>query len=262
MPKAINPANAPLIPASDVQGGAKPDNTSKAALFALSSQALVTGLSNRAIEAQERLSAQSRIDAAVSEYYYTLSETQEAHDSGVQAAAKVEQKTAAISRELANSVMAGHMTRKEARAYMGKAFGFKESEKTGKPTSTPLEPGNSIAKRVSSLAIAHEYLTTGTLPDKGGEGLLPVPTDKIEAVITEFEGGYITVRAASEQLETLIRDNRVTVPLEMNADKLLDLAGKIATAASAIAADKALYLAYVELTAQIAAIPFNPDFAN
>lgn len=262
MTKSINPSNAPLVPAHEVQGGAKPDNSSKAALFALSSQALVTGLSNRAIEAQARLEAQAAIDSAASEYYAVLAETQSASESGYQAAVKVDAATANISRATANAVMGGHMSRKEARAYMGKLFGFKESDKTGKATSTPLEPGNTIAKRVSSLAIAHEYYTTGTLPDKGGDGLLPVPAASIEAVITEYEGGHITVRAASERLEGLIRDNRVTVPTELNPDKLLDLAGKIASAADKIATCPSLYAAYVELTAQIAAIPFNPEFAN
>lgn len=262
MSKTINPANAPLVPAHEVHGGVKPDNTSKAHLFALSSQALVTGLSNRAIEAQARLEAQAAIDAAASDYFATVAEMQEASASGALAAERISGETAKISRATANAVMGGHMSRKEARSYMGKLFGFQKSKTSDKFTSTPLEPGNTIAKRVSSLAIAREYLTTGTLPEKGGEGLLPVPAASIEAVIEEYEGGHITVRAASERLEGLIREHRVAVPTELNPDKLLDLAGKIANAADQIATCPALYAAYVELTAQIAAIPFNPDFAN
>lgn len=276
MPKAINTIashNSPAIDPQAVNGGAKPDNATKAADMAVTSaaleskatnvllQAVATGISDRAKADAARLSAMARIDAAVGEYFATVEAQQANEKAGYEAAVAIDNSTAAISRELADTVMAGIMSRKEARAYMGKRFGFKESEKTGKATSTPLEPGNSIAKRVSSLAICHEYVTTGTLPDKGGDSLALVPVNALETVITDYERGAITVRAASEQIERLIRDNRENIPLEMNPDKIRALSGKIATARDAIAKCPSLFAAYAELALEIAAIPF-PDTAN
>lgn len=269
----IAPHNAPAIDPATVNGGAKPDNASRANDMAVTSaaleskatnvllQAVATGISDRAKADAARLSAMARIDAAVGEYFATVEAQQANEKAGYEAAVAIDNSTAAISRELADTVMAGIMSRKEARAYMGKRFGFKESEKTGKATSTPLEPGNSIAKRVSSLAICHEYVTTGTLPDKGGDSLALVPVNALETVITDYERGAITVRAASEQIERLIRDNRENIPLEMNPDKIRALSGKIATARDAIAKCPSLFAAYAELALEIAAIPF-PDTAN
>lgn len=257
--KNIEPASqTPLVAPSEAQVGEPTDNQGKADLASLVAEsALSRTISDRAQEAIERNTHLSNVKSAIAVYY----ETQEAQSknvaNGETAEKELENATALVSRAFADAIMAKALDRKTARQKLGEAFGFAVSETTGKPTSKPLEPGNTISKRVSSVTIALEYVMTGELPDKGGDSLPTVGRDKLETALADYWDGGITVRAASERIEAEIREARVTVPMELDHKKIEALAGKILTASEAIATNPSLKEAYAVLVETILAVPFE-----
>ena len=61
----------------------------------------------------------------------------------------------------------------------------------------------------------------------------------------------ITVRAASERIEKAIREAKETLPMELNADKVVSFAGKVANASNAIAGNDELSKAYSALAGTV-----------
>lgn len=253
----ISPANTPLVKPEDVSAGKPSDNADKALNNVIVSESLKEAVSKHAQSEQSRLLHQSECALAIANYYKALDETSADATAGFKAKEKLEAATADISSAFADAILAKAYDRKEVRRKLGEAFGFVESPKTGKPTSKPNEPGNTIAKRVSSVTIAAEYATTGMLPDKGGDSLPLLGRDKVEEILSDFFDRSITVRAASERLEQALRDVKETIPLELSADRLTAFAGKIQTASEAIAKDPALREAYATIFTVIASIPFE-----
>lgn len=255
----IDPANSPLVEPASVSGGTELSPAEKA----LSNLAISKGLTeviNRNAEADTvRLAHKALVADSLADYWLTVDLQKSNTANGKSAADAIETATSNVSKALADAVLANALTRKEARGTMGQAFGFEPSKTTGKPTSKPMEPGNTIAKRVSSVTIAAEYALTGILPDKGGDSLPLVGQLTIADLLADYFGGFITVRAASERIEQAIKDARETVPLELNVNKLLSLAGKIETARDAIAEDESLKEAYGILMQVIASVPFKSD---
>lgn len=224
----------------------------------------VAKASERAIEAAKAANSQSAIKAAVADYKALEASLEADKAKGEAVTAKLETAAAVVSRALADAVMVGTINRKGARQAMGEAFGFTLSDTTGKPTSKPNEPGNTIAKRVSSVTIAAEYVLTGQLPDKGGDSLPLVDFAVLQDIYNEYAGGHITVRAASERFEKAISAAKISVPLEMDAEKLRKLAGKIQSAGAAIAAsdNPDLVEAYQLLVETVMSIPFAAGEGN
>lgn len=252
-------AETPLVAPETVTAGTETTPSDKAGLFhsLAVSNAFAATLSDRAEEAKRRSLHLAETQEAIANYYETVTAQSDNSANGLTARDAIETATSRISLAFAHAIQADAMTRQEARRKLGEAFGFKPSNTTGKPTSTPNEPGNTIAKRVSSVTIAVEYVHTGKLPDKGGDSLPLVGQDKLAEILAEYFDGTITVRAASERVEAAIREARTTVPLELNVEKLVSLAGKIQTAFESIAGDEALREAYAVLFETIAAIPFK-----
>jgi len=249
-----HPSNEALVKPETVSGGEGSPSSSDTAK-AWHEQAL----SSRAQETVIRSQHMAAVNSAFAEYDEAVALQEKNVAAGQTAKTVIETATSNISRAMADAVTAGVFGRKEARHKLGEKFGFEPSKTTGKATSRPCEPGNTIAKRVSSVTIALEYAMTGQLPDNGGKNLPLIGPDKAAELLEEYVSGEITVRAASERIEAAIREAKVSVPLEMNADKLLSLAGKIAGAAVAIADDAELAIAYRELFLSIASIPFPTD---
>lgn len=259
----IDPSNTPLVKPETVSGGTKgnkgntaTDNAS--ALNAWAAKALEKNSESLAAKAVMK----AAYNTAVADYYKTLEEAEEALKGGVDAGDKVEDAKQSVARALADAVLSNVFDRSEARNQLGVSFGFEVSDKTGKVTSKPVEPGNTIAKRVSSVTIAAEYAMTGQLPDRGGESLPLVGQEELQELLSDYFDGVISVRAASERIEKAIRDARVSVPLEMDADKVLRLAGKIETASNAIASNPELQEAYTALFQIVASIPFPVEDAK
>jgi hypothetical protein len=237
MSAAINtiaPSVSPLVKPETVKGGM--------------AKAITDNLTARA-------NFQQACSAAIAEYFATVEENAADERAGMDAAMNVEKATQHVARTFADAILAGALQRAEARRRLGAAFGFKVSPTTGKQTSTPCEPGNTIAKRVSSVTIAAEYAITGVLPDKGGDNLPLVGRDEINEILADFftDDEPITVRAASERIEKAIRDAKETIPLELSPDKINKLAGKIETAAPHIPGNAELVEQYRVLVAVIEA---------
>lgn len=252
-------AEKPLVKPSEAKGG---DESGPAAIAALNlqlSSGVAARISERAERAKELAIHATNTKQAIADYFATLAD-HEANIIGAKAFEDAkETATANVSRAFADAILADAMTRVEARQKLGEAFGFAVSTSTGKPTSKPMEPGNTIAKRVSSVTIACEYALTGELPEKGGDSLPSVGQEKVAEILSDYWNGNITVRAASERIEAAIKEARVTIPLEMDAEKLIKLAGKIQTASEAIGNDPALSEAYVILLETIAALPLSAE---
>ncbi len=231
-------ADAPLVGAFKAENESKASREAKIAAILESKAASV--------------SAMGDIKRAIAEYYQAEADTAEQAEQGLAARSAVERASDNVADVVCNAVLAGLIDRKTARRKLGEGFGFKESPKTGKPTSTPNEPGNTIAKRIASVSIALEYAETGTLPDKGGDSLPIIGQDRCRAELEDFLAGAITVRQASERIEKAIRDNRVTVPFELDPAKLLALASKIEGIGEM---DETLQEAYAILQAAIMGLP-------
>lgn len=231
-------ADAPLVGAFSTENESKASREAKIAAILESKAASV--------------SAMGDIKRAIADYYAAKEATAAQEAMGQEAASTVERASDNVADVVCNAVLAGLIDRKTARRKLGEGFGFKESPKTGKPTSTPNEPGNTIAKRIASVSIALEYAETGTLPDKGGDSLPIIGQDKCRAELADFLAGAITVRQASERIEKAIRDNRVTVPFELDPAKLLTLASKIEGIGEL---SEELQEAYAILQAAIMALP-------
>lgn len=198
------------------------------------------------------VSAMGDIKRTIADYFAAKEDTAVQEAMGQEAASTVERAADTVADVVCNAVLAGLIDRKTARRKLGEGFGFKESPKTGKPTSTPNEPGNTIAKRIASVSIALEYAETGTLPDKGGDSLPIIGQDKCREELADFLAGAITVRQASERIEKAIRDNRVTVPFELDPAKILALASKIEGIGEM---DETLQEAYAVLQVAIMGLP-------
>lgn len=253
----VDSTNSPLVKPENAKGGTKANKGSTATENAVHLNAWAA----KALEANsESLAAKAIVKAqcaeAVAEYYKAVEDTSQDTKSGLDAAEVVEDAKQNVARAFASAILANVFDRSEARNQLGTSFGFEVSPKTGKPTSKPVEPGNTIAKRVSSVTIAAEYAMTGQLPDRGGESLPLVGQNEVADLLSDYFDGSITVRAASERIEKAIRDARVSIPLEMDAEKVIRLAGKIETAANTIANDPELRAAYVALFQIVASIPF------
>lgn len=255
----IETANAPLVKPSDAKGGVKTTAADKAKLNTVVSEGLAHAISARAEEAKARLLHQSECAAAIADYYSVIDATQNDTAAGQTAQERIEEATGKVSKAFADAILANAYDRSTARRKLGEAFGFVVSPKTGKPTSRPAEPGNSISKRVSSVTIAAEYAMTGILPERGGDSLPLVGKDRLQEELADYFDGHITVRAASERIETAIREARENLPLEMSPDKILKLAGKIETASEKIAISAELREAYATLFSVIASVPFTDD---
>lgn len=258
----VAPSDKPLVEPGTVVVGDKTKPAELATIKANLSVGLVQGLSMKAEADKVRLIHQAEVAKAVGEYYKTVEETGPANEAGEGARARIEEATAKVSKAFADAILAGAYDRSKARHKLGESFGFKVSEKTKKPTSAPMEPGNSIAKRVASVTIAAEYAMSGELPDRGGDNLPLLGQEKVQELLADYFAGELTVRAASERIETAIREARVNLPLELSTEKLEKLAGKIETASAAIARDPALRDSYVVLFQAIAAIPFEAGEAE
>jgi len=250
------PRDTPLVAPEEAKAGEKTTNADRALSALAVSQGLTETLHKRAEEAKARQEALIAINEATAHYFTVKADNEGNEFAGQVATTAVEEAAGTVARAYADAVMSDLLTRKEARQRLGQSFGFKVSDKTGKPTSQPLEPGNTIAKRVSSVTIAIDYMLTGELPDKGGDNLPLVGQTALEEILSDYLTGDITVRAASERIESAIREARVNIPLELNVDKLLTLAGKIQTTSDAIASDETLQEAYAILLETIASIPF------
>jgi len=159
--------------------------------------------------------ARADIKLAVADYYATVEGQLYNEDAGREAKVAIEKAADSVAEVTAKAVIEGHITRKDMRRIMGESFGFKLSDKTGKATSTPKEPGNTLSKRISSVSIALEYVATGTLPDNGGESLPLVGQERLALELEDFTAGYINVRGASERIEKAIKDCRETLPLHL-----------------------------------------------
>lgn len=231
-------ANAPLVEAFKAENESKASREAKIAAILESKAASV--------------SAMGDIKRAIADYYAEQERLAADTEAGQYAANGIERAADNVADVVCNAVLAGLIDRKTMRRKLGEGFGFKESPKTGKPTSTPNEPGNTIAKRIASVSIALEYAETGTLPDKGGDSLPIIGQDKCRAELEDFLAGAITVRQASERIEKAIRDNRVTVPFELDPAKLLALASKIEAIGEM---DETLQEAYAILQAAIMGLP-------
>lgn len=231
-------ANSPLVEAFKAENESKASREAKIAAILESKAASV--------------SAMGDIKRAIADYYAAKEDTAVQEAMGQEAASTVERAADTVADVVCNAVLAGLIDRKTARRKLGEGFGFKESPKTGKPTSTPNEPGNTIAKRIASVSIALEYAETGTLPDKGGDSLPIIGQDKCREELEDFLAGAITVRQASERIEKAIRENRVTVPFELDPAKLLALASKIEGIGEL---SEELQDAYAILQAAIMALP-------
>lgn len=250
-----NTATSPLVKPEQVEAGAKPDEKSKAELnrnVSTSMNSLASLLSEKAAEDKARLLAEAECNAAVAEYFEAVDASKDTQADWQGANAKIEQAAAHVSRAFADAILAGAFDRSTARRKLGEKFGFEVSPTTGKQTSKPSEPGNTIAKRVSSVTIAAEYAMTGILPDRGGDSLATLGQEKVAELLKDYfeapEGAEpITVRAASQRIEEAIREARETVPLELSPDKIKSLAGKIETAAEKIKADPELVAQYTAL---------------
>lgn len=252
----IEPSKTPLVKPEEVNSGQVA--ASEKALSGLAVSAGLTAIINRkAEEANNRLLHKAAINEAVTEYWQTVEAGKADAEAGKQAAVLIENATGKISHALAEAILAEALDRKAARAFMGQTFGFEVSDKSGKPTSKPLEPGNTISKRVSSVTIAAEYAMTGQLPDKGGDSLPLVGQDQIADLLSDYFDGNLSVRAASERIEQAIKDARISIPLEMNPEKLLSLVGKIQNASEAIAKNETLKEVYAALLQTVASIPFE-----
>lgn len=252
----VDTANSPLVKPTEVHGA----NTA-------SEGRTTQDWAARALEANsESLAAKavvkSRCAAAVSNYFEAVEATTNDTTLGHQAEAVVEEAKQDVARAYCDAILQNVYSRSDMRAQLGADFGFEMSPKTLKPTSKPLEPGNTIAKRVASVSIAAEYAISGELPDRGGDSLPLVGQYELEELLSDYFSGEITVRAASERIEKAIRDARVSTPLEMDADKIIRLAGKIETASTAIAKNLSLREAYTALFQVIASIPFPADTAK
>jgi hypothetical protein len=253
----IEASNTPLVAPKDVKGGKagnKGDtaNEKAAALNAWAVKALEKNSESLAVKAVMKAACQT----AVADYYKAVEETSSDAAKGLEVAEVVEEAKSNVARAFADAILANVFDRSEARSQLGTAFGFEVSDKTGKPTSKPVEPGNTIAKRISSVTIAAEYAMSGQLPDRGGESLPIVGQEKVQELLEDYFSGDISVRAASERIEKAIRDERVSTPLEMDADKIIRLAGKIQTASEKIAGNSELREAYTALFQIVASIPF------
>lgn len=231
-------ANAPLIEAFSTENESKASREAKIAAILESKAAAV--------------SAMGDIKRAIADYYAAKEDTAEQAEQGLVARNAVERASDNVADVVCNAVLAGIIDRKTARRKLGEGFGFKESPKTGKPTSTPNEPGNTIAKRIASVSIALEYAETGTLPDKGGDSLPIIGQARCMDELQDFLAGAITVRQASERIEKAIRDCRVTVPFELDPAKILALAGKIEAIGEM---DEVLQEAYAILQVAIMSLP-------
>lgn len=253
----IEPSNQPLVKPVEVTVGQRSGSIEKAAINNAISAGLMAKLSERAEADKTRLIHQSACAAAIADYYKAMSDTEAGIVAGEKAKGTIEEATGIVSRAFADAVLADAFDRVTVRRKLGEAFGFELSKQSGKPTSKPVEPGNTIAKRVSSVTIAAEYAMTGQLPDKGGDNLPLVGQPEVQDMLSDYFSGIITVRAASERIEKAIKDAKINLPTELSADKLLKLAGKIETASKAIVMiDDELREAYATLFAIIAAIPF------
>lgn len=233
------PANSPAVKPSDVKGGVKPSAATKAQLnreVAKATNGLASALSARSQEDKARLMYEAECSQAVAEYFHAVDASKETSSDWQAATKDIEQAANHVARAFADAILGGAFDRSTARRKLGEKFGFELSPTTGKQTSKPSEPGNTIAKRVSAVTIAAEYALNGILPDRGGDNLPSLGREKVEEILADFfrEEEPITVRAASERLETALREARETVPLEMSPDKINSLAGKIETAAEAI----------------------------
>lgn len=253
----IDPSNSPLVAPADAKGGTKGSKGKTAderslALNAWAVKALEANSESLAVKAVMKAKCQT----AVAGYYKVLEETSKDAEKGLEVAEVIEEAKQGVARAFADAILANVFDRSEARSQLGAAFGYEVSDKTGKPTSKPVEPGNTIAKRISSVTIAAEYAMTGVLPDRGGESLPIVGQEKVQELLEDYFSGDISVRAASERIEKAIRDERVSTPLEMDADKIIRLAGKIQTASEAIAGNSELREAYTALFQIVASIPF------
>lgn len=255
----IDKANTPLVKPEEVKGGTETTALEKAMLNTQVSEGLAHALSARAEEAKSRLLHQSECAAAIADYYSVIAATENDTLKGQTAQERIDEATGKVSKAFADAILAQAYDRSTARRKLGEAFGFKVSEKTGKPTSAPAEPGNTISKRISSVTIAAEYAMTGILPERGGDSLPLVGQERLQEELADYFDGHISVRAASERIEKAIKDARETLPLEMSPDKILKLAGKIETAAGQIAVSAELREAYAALFAVIASVPFVDD---
>lgn len=257
----IEPDNSPLVKPSEVSGGDKPDAAEKALTQLRISDGLAAILERNNNADAVRLIHRDMIAQSIAGYWTAIDETKAHSDNWEGAKVVIETATATVSHKLADAILANALTRKEARQTMGATFGFELSKTTGKPTSKPSEPGNTIAKRVSSVTIAAEFAMTGELPDKGGDSLGLVGQERMQEILADYFAGELTVRSTSERIEQAIKDARVSIPLEMNADKLLALAGKIESAKEKIVTetDPALREAYAVLLQVIAELPFSNE---
>ncbi len=235
----VNPSNSPLVKPADVKAGKPSDKGKVAQENTIAKSALVLSLSARAEADRIRLEAQAECSKAISEYFEVTDASLVAADDWQSHQTKIETATQHVARAFADGILNNAFDRSTARHKLGEAFGFEPSKaKAGKFTSKPVEPGNSIAKRVSAVTIAAEYAATGELPDRGGDNLPLLGQDAINAILADFfsedESERITVRAASERLEKALRDVKETLPFELNADKINAFAGKIETASTTI----------------------------
>ncbi len=257
----VEPSQQPLVAPASVKGGKSGNQAENAQQTATDKANALNAWAAKALEQNsESLAAKAvmkaECSAAIAAYYEAVKETEKKALDGAEAVEVVEAAKQGVARAYADAILANVFDRTEVRSQLGQAFGFEASKTTGKPTSKPVEPGNTIAKRVSSVTIAAEYAMTGQLPDRGGESLPLVGQDKVRDELEAYFAGEITVRAASERIEAAIRNAKVSVPLEMDADKVLRLAGKIQTASEKIAGNSDLAEAYKALFQIIASIPF------
>lgn len=245
----------PLVAPEAVKAGDKPSAKTKAEMrrnAANAASSFAALLQGKSQEDKARVLAEAECNAAVAEYFEAVDASKETASDWQGANAKIEQAAAHVSRAFADAILAGAFDRSTARRKLGEKFGFEVSPTTGKQTSKPSEPGNTIAKRVSSVTIAAEYALTGILPDRGGDSLATLGQDKVAELLADYfeapEGAEpITVRAASQRIEEAIREARETVPLELSPDKIKSLAGKIETASEAIRNNPELVEQYTAL---------------